>query len=239
MTSDPLPFGLSDVLTWDKNPQRVDVLWAQALETLRKGDIDGAERALTELEVLRPQEGAWLPMKAALALARRRPGDAIRALGEVLRLNPNDAPAWFNLGQALHMVQDSPRAVRAFDRTLRLQPRHAEAYFGRAQAWRALGEHGKAGRDASEALRLDPEHLGALQEQANALLVAGAFDRALATFGEVERRQPGAPFVACLRLFLARQLCEWSRVGLPLLPGEAERIPPLSPESTGRRTPFG
>ena len=209
------------MLVWDKNPHRADFLWAQAVEMLQKGDIDGAERALMELDVLRPQDGSSLPMKAAVALARRRPGDAIRALGEVLRLNPDDAGAWFNLGQALHMVQDPSRAARAFDRVLRLQPRHAEAFFGRALAWRALGEHAKAGRDASEALRLNPDHLGALQEQANALLVAGAFDRAAAAFGELERRQPGMPFVACLRLFLARQLAEWAPVGLPLLPGEA------------------
>ncbi len=59
-----------------------------------------------------------------------------------------------------------------------------------------------------------------LQEQANALLVAGAFDRALAAFTALEQRQPGVPFVASLRLFLARQLCDWSPQGLPLLPGE-------------------
>jgi len=122
-------------------------------------------------------------------------------LGEVLRLNTDDVPAWFNLGQALHMMQDVPRALQAFDRVLRLQPHHAEALFG---------------RDASQALRLNPDHLGALREQANALLVAGAFDRAWVAFGELERRRPGAPFVACMPKHLARlQLADLSLETLP------------------------
>jgi protein O-GlcNAc transferase len=116
--------------------------------------------------------------------------------------------------------------VQAFDRVLVLEPDNAEAFFGRAGAWRALGEHGKAGRDATEALRLKPAHTGALQAQANALLMAGAFDRALVAFTALEHAQPGAAFVACMRLFLARQLCVWAPLGLPLLPGEVAATPP-------------
>ncbi len=220
MSSDEIPFHLSDVLNWDEGPHQAELLLSQALNALQKGDIEGVDRPLRRLEVARPLDPMVLQLRAVVALAQRRPGDAIRALGEVLRLTPDAEPAWFNLGQALNMAQEWTGAVKAFDRVLQLQPGHAEAFFGRAQAWRALGEHGKAGRDASEALRLNPAHVGALQAQANALLVAGAFDRALVAFGELERRQPGAPFVACLRMFLARQLCEWSALGLPPLPGE-------------------
>lgn len=221
MTPDIPPplWGPSGLL--DKNPFQAASLYARALDMLRAGDIAQVQAVLPVLLAHRPEDSGVLHLQAAVALARRSAGGAIQALGEVLRRNPRDARAWFNLGQALCMAQDAVRAIQAFDRSLLLLPDQAEAHFGRALAWRALGEHGKAGREASEALRLEPDHMGALQEQANAFLVAGAFDRALSAFTALERRRPGAPFVACLRTFLARQLCDWSPQGLPLTEGEA------------------
>jgi predicted Zn-dependent protease len=201
--AEPISCGLADVLALDMNPQRAAGLYAQALAQLQNGDAAAAEQALRELALLRPDDAAVLQLQAAVALALRRPG------------------------QALLMAQDWPRAVLAFDRLLALQSDNPEGYYGRALAWRALGQHGKAGKagkDASQALRLQPDHTGALQEQANAILQAGAFDRALAAFAELEGKQPGAPFVACLWLFLARQLCRWAPLGLPLLTGETPLV---------------
>lgn len=221
MPEGPISWGLADVLAMDVSPERANSLYARALAHLHKGETAAAERALHELALLRPNEPTVLHLQAAVALALHRPGQALQALSQVLKRQPGDTSAWFNLGQALLMVQDWPRAVQAFDKLLALQPDHAEAYFGRGLAWRALGQHGKAGKDASQALRLQPDHTGALQEQANAFLQAGAFDRALLAFAALEGKQPGTPFVACLWLFMARQLCRWGPLGLPLLAGEA------------------
>lgn len=224
MPAEPISCGLADVLALDMNPQRAAKLYAQALAQVQNGDAAAAGQTLLELTLLRPDDAAVLQLQAVVALALRCPEQALRALSQVLKLHPGDAPAWFNLGQALLMAQDWPRAVLAFDRLLALQPDNPEGCYGRALAWRALGQHGKAGKDASQALRLQPDHTGALQEQANAFLQAGAFDLALAAFAELEGKQPGAPFVACQWLFLARQLCCWAPLGLPLLAGEAQPV---------------
>ncbi len=225
MPTESISCGLADVLALDTNPQRAANLYALALAELQNGDAAAAGQALQELTLLRPDDdAAVLQLQAAVALALRRPGQALQALSQLLRQHPGDAPAWFNLGSALLMVQDWQRGVMAFDKLLALQPDNPEGYYGRALAWRALGQHGKAGKDASQALRLQPGHTGALQEQANSFLQVGAFDRALAAFAELEGKQPGAPFVACLWLFLARQLCYWAPLGLPLLAGEAQPL---------------
>jgi tetratricopeptide (TPR) repeat protein len=229
MSAEPISCDLANVLTLDMNPQRAATLYALALAQLQNGEVAAAEQALRELTLLRPDDAAVLQLQAAVALALRRPDQALRALSQVLQLHPGDAPAWFNLGQALLMAQDWPRAALAFDKLLALQPGNPDGYYGRALAWRALGQHGKAGQDASQALRLKPDHIGALQEQANAFLQVGEFDRAMVAFAELESNQPGAPFVACMWLFLSRQLCRWVPLSLPLLAGEA---PPVAEGAT-------
>lgn len=216
--------GLGDVVAVNVNPQRAASLYALALAQLQNGEAAVAGQTLQELTLLQPCDAAVLHLQAATALALRQPELAVRAVSKVIKRHPGDAPAWFNLGQALLMAQDWPRAVLAFDRLLALQPDNPEGYYGRALAWRAQGEHGKAGKDASQALHLLPEHTGALQEQANAFLNAGAPDRALTAYTELENKLPGAPFVACMRLFLARQLCRWAPLGLPLLADEAQPV---------------
>lgn len=102
--AEPISCGLADVLALDMNPQRAVGLYAQALAQLQNGDAAAAEQALRELALLRPDDAAVLQLQAAVALALRRPG------------------------QALLMAQDWPRAVLAFDRLLALQSDNPEGY---------------------------------------------------------------------------------------------------------------
>lgn len=234
MTIDLTALTLADVL--EPNPRRAHTLHALVLAQLQNGDAAAAGQSLQELMVLRPADTALQALQAAVALALHKPAEAVRVLAQVLQQRPGDAAAWFNLGQALLMLQDWTRAVQAFDRLLALQPANAEGFYGRGLARRALGEHGQAGKDVSQTLRLQPGHSGALQEQANALLVAGAFEEALAAFGRVQSRLPDAPFVAGMRLFLARQLCHWAPLGLlPLADAGLEAAAQASAELAALR----
>jgi predicted Zn-dependent protease len=91
MTTATTSLGLADLL--DINPQQAAGLYTLALKQLRDGETPAAAQTLHELALLRPCDVALLPLQAALALALHRPGEAVRMLGQLLRLNLGDSPA--------------------------------------------------------------------------------------------------------------------------------------------------
>ena len=53
---------------------------------------------------------------------------AIADYDEAIRLNPNDASAYYERGQAWHSKDDLDKAIADYDEAIRLDPRHARAY---------------------------------------------------------------------------------------------------------------
>ena len=160
MTTETISLSLADML--DTSPQREHHLFERTVAQLQAGDAEGAEQSFRELGLLRPGDSALLPLHAAVALVLKRNQEAVWVLGQALKQNPNDASLWFNLGQALLLVQEWQRAHQTFSILLLLQPGSAEAYYRRSLASRGLGHTDEADADVREALRLEPQQVEAL-----------------------------------------------------------------------------
>lgn len=154
------PLSLNDLL--ETSPQREHHLFERTVAQLQAGDAEGAEQSFRELGLSRPGDSALLPLHAAVALALKRNDEAVWVLDQALKLNPNDVSLWFNLGQALLLVQDWQRAHQAFSILLLLQPTNGEVYYRRSLASRGLERTDDADADVREALRLEPQHVEAL-----------------------------------------------------------------------------
>lgn len=149
------------------------------------------------------------------------------------------AAYWVCLGRCLGVSGRVREALSAFDRALQAQPSCVDALVGRATAWALLGEHGHSGRDATAALQHQAEQADALQLQANAFVKVGQPALALAAFERLERLCPGAPFVAGMRVFLARRLALWQTQGLPLTAQEAQAVQQQDGLTPTRGAPAG
>jgi tetratricopeptide (TPR) repeat protein len=70
---------------------------------------------------------------------RRRHREAIKLWERAVRLEPNNAIAWRNLGIGCYNVLQRPaRALRAYERAFRANPRDARLLFERDQLWKRL-----------------------------------------------------------------------------------------------------
>lgn len=191
--------------------------WTQAWETLQV------------MAALQPHD-AWVQqwrVAVALALLPPKPQLAIAAAQLALQLVPEEdvqvrADVLFNLAQAYGLVGEAAQAVEVFDQLLALQPSHAEAMLGRARGLSSLGQHAAAGRAVTQALSSEPHNLEALALLANTLVKAAQPAKALQVFAQHERARPSAPFVACMMVFLSRQLGRWQWPALPLNHAEGE-----------------
>ncbi|TAM46531.1 MAG: tetratricopeptide repeat protein [Gammaproteobacteria bacterium] len=100
--------------------------------------------------------------RAAHALAylladENRPGEAIQALRDAVRLEPANAAAWFNLGFLLHEREHQiDAAVPAFREAVRLDPKLDRAWYGLGLAHAALGDHAEAAKAFERVATLEP-----------------------------------------------------------------------------------
>jgi tetratricopeptide (TPR) repeat protein len=66
---------------------------------------------------------------------------AIADYNEAIRLNPNDAVAYYNRGNAKSDLGDNQGAIADYNEAIRLNPNDAEAYYNRGVVKSDLGDN--------------------------------------------------------------------------------------------------
>jgi protein O-GlcNAc transferase len=207
-----------DVLSHDGS------LREQAQSYLKAQSWAQAHECLAVLVAIDPRDAWALQWRVVVALALGQPQQALDAAQAALQALPSAAAqaraeVLYNQGQAHGLLGQAGQALAAFEQSLAAQPDQALVSLvelGRAKALAQLGQHDQAGRAVTLALQADPNDLEALALLANSLVKAGEPARALQAFAQHERAKPAAPFMACMVVFLHRQLADWGWPGLPI-----------------------
>ena len=95
-------------------------------------NFGGATQAFAEARALDPKSAKPLIAEAPVVL---RTGDASRAKILALKateMAPQEASAWFQLGNILQAMNDAPGALAAFDKSLAINTKHVDAHVSRA-----------------------------------------------------------------------------------------------------------
>jgi tetratricopeptide (TPR) repeat protein len=82
---------------------------------------------------------------------------AIKDYDEGIRLDPRQAYAYVNRGDAWLEKAEYDKAIRDFNEAIRLDPDFAPAYLKRGLAWLKKKDNDRATLDFDKANRLDPE----------------------------------------------------------------------------------
>ncbi len=98
---------------------------------------------------------AWLGLGDALSEAGR-PGEALDAYEEALRIRPTLAQAWAGLGVAYGRMGAPERAVPLLREAVRLAPGYGEGWYNLGNAHGSMGQHAEAAACFREAVRARP-----------------------------------------------------------------------------------
>jgi superkiller protein 3 len=125
--------------------------WTRAIEMLKESvQLDANAYDYTNL--------AWAYNNAAVSL--KNPTffeEAKRAAQEAVRLNPNFAPAYYNLGNAQAQSKDYQGAVQSYEQALKLRKNWAEANSNLGFAYATAGNHDRAIEEYRKALKTKPQ----------------------------------------------------------------------------------
>jgi len=155
-------------------------IWIQFNTILALGEL-GDERACIPLtNVASYTKNNRVREAAAEALEKIQTGHAedIQAFDEAIKLDPDDAGAWFNKGNALSDQGRYDEAIEAFDEAIRLDPENAGAWFNKGKALGDQGRYDEAIQAYDEAIRIDPKLAIAWNNKGLALYEMGEYTEA-------------------------------------------------------------
>jgi tetratricopeptide (TPR) repeat protein/predicted amidophosphoribosyltransferase len=119
----------------------------------------------------------WYSKGAALVVMGRYE-EALKAIDEALRINPNNEVAWVNKGNALSRMNDYRGALKAFNAALRVNPRYEVAWNNKGNTLARLGRYTEALKCYELAIQIDSKYRGAWVNKGYVLAKMGEYDEA-------------------------------------------------------------
>ncbi|HEX9386798.1 MAG TPA: tetratricopeptide repeat protein, partial [Anaerolineales bacterium] len=121
--------------------------------------------------------------------------EVIRNLQEVVKLDPQDAKAYYYIGEANRFKGDYSSAIAAYQLATSLDPNLGPGYVGLARARLGSNSNTNVISFLDEAIRVDPNFGEAYIERAIAKLKENNVPGALADLAEADHRLPDSPLV--------------------------------------------
>jgi tetratricopeptide (TPR) repeat protein/predicted small secreted protein len=115
---------------------------------------------------------------------------AIADFTQAIRLDPNNAKAYTERGDAYADKGDSERAIADYTQAIRIDPNYAWAYNNRGLSYNDKGEYDRAIADYTQAIRLDPNYMETYYNRGLAYYNKREYDRAIANYTQAIRLDP-------------------------------------------------
>jgi uncharacterized caspase-like protein/lipoprotein NlpI len=112
---------------------------------------------------------------------------AIAALSEAMRLDPNNPHAPKYRADAYESKNDLDRAMRDYNEAIRLDPTFAAAFNNRGNLYKKVKDFNRAIEDYTEAIRLDPTLAFAVYNRGSAYARKKDFDKAIIDYSNAIR----------------------------------------------------
>lgn len=166
------------------NPEHIKTLFEKALALHQQGAILEARNAY--IEILKTQSQHF-DSKHLLGVTYIQTGDVetgYRLIIDAIKINPNVASAYNNLGKALKDLNQLDEALIHYDKALSLNPHYAEAHNNRGNVLLTLKRLEEALSSFKQATALQPKYAQAWHNKGKALKELQRFEEALSSYNQ-------------------------------------------------------
>ena len=115
---------------------------------------------------------------------------AVDAFKKALSIQPNNADAYYNLGNVLHKQGKLEEAVEAYKKLISIKPDNAEAYLNIGNVLHEQGKLEEAVSNYNKAISIKPEYADAYNNLGNALKNQGKLEEAIEAYNKVLSIKP-------------------------------------------------
>ena len=163
----------------------------RAVAHQKSGELAPAERLLTAVLEIEPENPTALHFLGLLRYQQARRDEAIALVRRAVEANPDYADAHNNLGNILKVQGRREEAERAYRRTLELAPQHTDALNNLGLLLKAAGRLTEAVDAFDAAISAAPRHTTAHYNRGNALVDLGRDEEAIAAYRRALEVFPG------------------------------------------------
>lgn len=103
---------------------------------------------------------------------------------KAIEVNPKDAIAWFNRGNANYDEKNYDQAISDYTKALEIKPEWASAYYNRAKAYASKGQYDQVINDYTKVLEIDPGDDWAYNNRGVAYYHKGHYDKAISDYNK-------------------------------------------------------
>jgi protein O-GlcNAc transferase len=143
--------------------------------------LTDAKRIYEEILARRPKHFDALHLLGVIACQTRDLNRGEELIGRAIKLEPGNALAHLNRGNALKDLKRFDEAVACYNRAIALKPDLVEAYSNRGNALYYLKRFDEAVASYDKTIALRPDYAEAYNNRGNALFYLKRFDEALAS----------------------------------------------------------
>ena len=148
----------------------IPVEWVSALLTRQTKDVKSSRGTRIYVD--------WLHQAMALEEKNDWAG-LMNHASQWVKVFPEDAEAWFALGECYAKFGQLAKSVEAYEHSLRVDPEYVKAWNNLGTSYHDLGEFAKAIDACQHALRIDPEFARAWNNLAFSYHDSGEFAKAI------------------------------------------------------------
>jgi protein O-GlcNAc transferase len=156
----------------------------------RQGRLLEADALCVEVLRTDPRHSNTYHLRGLMACERGEFDRGVELISRALDINPNQADAHANMGNALLSMGRAAEAIDRFDEALRLKPDFVAALFNRGLSLVHLGRLDEALRAFESAIQVDPSFAAARQNHAAVLTRLGRHSEALDAYSQLLRSNP-------------------------------------------------
>lgn len=167
-----------------KGPAVIGELLHQGFALHQKGDLLGAGEFYAQILRQDPLHFDALHLSGLIAAKTEQFDIAAELIAKAISVNPNNAPAYCNIGNVYLNSKKNSLAIENYSKALGLNPRYEEAFYSRGLAYQRLGKLDSAKSDYETALKLNPKHIGTLTNLGNVLQLQKKYDEAIERYGQ-------------------------------------------------------
>ena len=191
---------------------QISYLMSLAVESIQKGDLNGAERLLRQSLVMAPKNSEAFRLLGVVFAFKGNFQEALKSLDKAIKLDPNHWLAHSNRGNVLKDLNQFEAALKSYDKTIALQPNYAEAHNNKGNAFQELKRYQDAVKSYDQAIALQPSYAEAYSNAGNALKKLNLLDLALIAYEKALELGDQSGIALSGYLSTKMQLCDWSGI---------------------------
>jgi len=175
----------------DTNPASKEIFIRKAMELADSPSLQDRRKAFLLLTLWIHEKNPRVEKAIKrIKITPQSEEEALADYDQTIRLEPNNASAYYGRGYLYACLQRFNEAVADFGKAIQLNPKYALAYYHRGNLYHNLGRYDEALADFEKAIQLDPTKGDVYHSRGLAYFKLEHYDKAMVDFKQAIKLKP-------------------------------------------------